>query len=45
MFVPLIIIEVSDNTNEIGLIFGIYNLGTLNTTPARIDIIGYINKS
>jgi hypothetical protein len=45
MFVPLIVTEVSDNTNEIGLIFGVYNLGALNTTPARIDIISYINKN
>jgi hypothetical protein len=45
MFVPLIITEVSNNTNEIGLIFGIYNLGILNTIPARTDIINYINKN
>jgi hypothetical protein len=45
MFVPLIIIEVSDNTNKIGLIFDIYNLNTLNTTLARTDIIGCVNKS
>jgi hypothetical protein len=45
MFVPLIVTEVSDNTNKIGLIFGVYNLGTLNTILARIDIIGCIDKS
>jgi hypothetical protein len=45
MFVPLIITEVSDNTNEIGLIFGVYNLGILNTALARTDIVSCINKS
>jgi tRNA C32,U32 (ribose-2'-O)-methylase TrmJ len=45
MFVPLIITEVSDNTNKIGLIFGVCNLGILNTTLAKIDIISYINKN
>jgi hypothetical protein len=45
MFVPPIVTEVSDNTNEIGLIFGVYNLGTLNTALARTDIIGCVNKS
>jgi hypothetical protein len=42
---PLIIIEVSDDINEINLIFGIYNLGSLNTILARIDIISCINKN
>jgi hypothetical protein len=37
--------EVSDNINEIGLIFGICNLGSLNTILARIDIISCINKN
>jgi hypothetical protein len=45
MFVPLIITEVSDNTNKIDLIFSVCNFGVLNTTPARIDIIGCINKN
>jgi hypothetical protein len=45
MFVPLIITEVSNNTNEISLIFGVYNLGALNTTPARTNIIGCVNKN
>jgi hypothetical protein len=45
MFVPLIVAEVSDNTNKIGLIFGVCNLGTLNTTPARTDIIGCVDKN
>jgi hypothetical protein len=45
MFVPLIIAEVSDNTNEIDLIFSVCNLNILNTIPARTDIISYINKN
>jgi hypothetical protein len=45
MFVLPIIAEVSDNTNEISLIFGVYNLGALNTVLARTDIIGCVDKN
>jgi hypothetical protein len=45
MFIPLIITEVSDNTNKINLIFDIYNLSILNIILARTDIISYVNKN